>query len=447
MYKNKKIRRVFDSLVFALLFLVSLTDTQILSALASDSGDGTSYPTTFVVTAYYSPLPNQSFYIRGNYDADRRLNGDGVRGASGKVVYPGMLAAPRSYAFGTRIALSGLGLGIVDDRGGAIVSSGGVSTACDRIDVWMGYGEEGLRRALAFGRRRVAGRILTTDERSDAYTPLTFDGIAQSSVDAQSYMSQFDATVTERRHDLVYTSADSATSFASTIFRYGLAHGSRTDNVKNLERVLAELSYYYGPTDGVERQEFTDAIILLQIDEHIISRPSEAVAGFYGPTTRTHLAAAYERFRREVASRRVALSGTVAASEQEGLSRESRKTVIETTERETQIRALKARVARAQEIQDMVDSFGSPRLGEQGAHVRRLQKALASLGYFPYRDTAIFGAKTRDALQKYQSDRGLLASADAAKQSAGVLTDATRLSIKKDLLALGSPKDTEVAMR
>ncbi len=77
----------------------------------------------FVVTAYYSPLPNQSFYLRGNYEAEKRLNGNGTHGASGTPVFTGMLAAPKSYTFGTRIEFDGLGVGIVEDRGGAIVEA------------------------------------------------------------------------------------------------------------------------------------------------------------------------------------------------------------------------------------------------------------------------------------------------------------------------------------
>ena len=38
-----------------------------------------------LVTAYYSPLPNQSFYIRGSLAADKRLNGRGTNGADGTV--------------------------------------------------------------------------------------------------------------------------------------------------------------------------------------------------------------------------------------------------------------------------------------------------------------------------------------------------------------------------
>ncbi|HRI36868.1 MAG TPA: 3D domain-containing protein [bacterium] len=113
------------------------------------------------MTAYYSPKPDQTLYLRGSYEADIRLNGNGTNGASGKEVFAGMIAAPKTYAFGTRIELSGIGIGIVEDRGGAIVVAGERGYDADRIDIWMGEGEEGLIRALTFGKRTVYGRVLS----------------------------------------------------------------------------------------------------------------------------------------------------------------------------------------------------------------------------------------------------------------------------------------------
>ncbi len=92
----------------------------------------------FVVTAYYSPLPGQSFYLKGNLAAEIVLNGNGTHGASGKPVFAGMIAAPKTYDFGTRIDFQGLGVGIVEDRGGAIVKAGERGYTSDRIDIWMG---------------------------------------------------------------------------------------------------------------------------------------------------------------------------------------------------------------------------------------------------------------------------------------------------------------------
>ena len=36
----------------------------------------------YIITAYYSPLPDQDFYLKGSYELDIRLNGKGIAGAS-----------------------------------------------------------------------------------------------------------------------------------------------------------------------------------------------------------------------------------------------------------------------------------------------------------------------------------------------------------------------------
>ena len=98
-----------------------LTYIGIILASVTLAPPGTSFAaapetTKFIVTAYYSPLPGQSFYFKGNYEAEKRLNGNGTHGASGAPVYTGMIAAPKSYDFGTQIFFEGLGVGTVSDR-------------------------------------------------------------------------------------------------------------------------------------------------------------------------------------------------------------------------------------------------------------------------------------------------------------------------------------------
>ena len=116
----------------------------------------------FIVTAYYSPLPGQNYYITGNYESEVRLNGQWIAGASWKGVFSGMLAAPGKYSFWTKIELDWLGIGSVEDRGGAIVPAGERGYSHDRIDIWMGTWDEGLRRAMYWGKRKVAGRIVSS---------------------------------------------------------------------------------------------------------------------------------------------------------------------------------------------------------------------------------------------------------------------------------------------
>jgi hypothetical protein len=70
----------------------------------------------FEATAYYSPLSNQRFFWNGSYDAEIKMNGNGIAGASGKPVFNGMVAAPSQLAFGTQIVIPGRGMGSVEDR-------------------------------------------------------------------------------------------------------------------------------------------------------------------------------------------------------------------------------------------------------------------------------------------------------------------------------------------
>ncbi len=114
------------------------------------------HPQEFVVTAYYSPVPNQCCYFRGSYEEEIAFNGNGIKGADGTEVYPGMLAAPPSYDFGSMIELPGFGVGTVHDRGGRIIEWG---DDLHRIDIWMGVGETGLARAMAWGVRKVSGTV------------------------------------------------------------------------------------------------------------------------------------------------------------------------------------------------------------------------------------------------------------------------------------------------
>src|SRR3989338_5110148 len=133
----------------------------IVSPRAADSHDACDREQEFLVTAYYSPLPDQTHYYLGNYEADIAFNGQGIAGNDGTPVYPGMIAAPPEYAFGTRIELPEVGIvGTVHDRWGRIIIE---ENNLHRIDLWMGHGEEGLARAIEWGARRVKGRVYDLD--------------------------------------------------------------------------------------------------------------------------------------------------------------------------------------------------------------------------------------------------------------------------------------------
>ena len=209
------------------------------------------YTDTFVISAYYSPLPNQRVYFRGSYEADVRLNGNGTNGADGTQVYPGMLAAPKTYSFGMKIEIPGLGVGAIHDRGGAIVEAGERAIAThDRLDVWMGRGEEGLARALEWGVRTVTCGV---------YPP----------------------------------SATIAESFAlpsqGATFVADLQIGDSGDDVILLQNELKTYGYFRDPIDGFYDEETSKSVLGYQLARQIVVSADSDGAGILGPATRTSL--------------------------------------------------------------------------------------------------------------------------------------------------------------
>lgn len=114
-----------------------------LTSLACETGE-------YLVTAYYSPAPNQPYFLTGSYASEIRLNGKGLYTASTEPVskYKYMfVAADPCFAFGTKVDLDQLGTYYVLDRGGAIKDK--------RIDLWFGFGEQARRAAKLFGRQYI----------------------------------------------------------------------------------------------------------------------------------------------------------------------------------------------------------------------------------------------------------------------------------------------------
>lgn len=122
-----------------------------MSSLTYASVPSACTPKKFRVTSYYSPLPDQAFYNMNSYEEEKIMNGNGTHGASWRAVFDGMIAAPKSYEFGTQIVFPWWWIGQVEDRGGWIVEEGERGQKFDRIDFWVGKWNDGLRRALSFG--------------------------------------------------------------------------------------------------------------------------------------------------------------------------------------------------------------------------------------------------------------------------------------------------------
>lgn len=241
---SKRLHRIIASVAFLLGFFSFLPGTSHAAVVEER---------TFIVTAYYSPLPDQSFYFKWSYEAEVRLNGEWTHWASGRWVFPGMLAAPKTYAFGTKIYLEWVGLGTVEDRGGAIVVAWERGYAHDRIDIWMWYGEPGLRRALLWGKRQVKGQIIT---------------------DSRGYV-----TIDLSRLD----------KWAIDLAKLPLVKNTITSGASILEK-LTNLGY------DDESTTLEDMIYHFQLDHHIVSSRSDQWAGNYGPKTQAKLEEIYSTY-------------------------------------------------------------------------------------------------------------------------------------------------------
>ena len=326
------------------------------------------YLQTFIISAYYSPIPGQEHYATGNYDADIRLNGNGTNGADGTPVYPGMIAAPKTYAFGTKMDIPGIGLVAVHDRGGAIVQAGVRGHAYDRLDVWMGYGDEGLSRALNCGKRTVEVRVYGV--KPELEENIYLSGYSE----AEKFIQNIVAPSMTFPHDIYFgTEGEEVLKMQNYLVEWGY---------------LAEASTFYGA-------ETAEAIFQFQIDQEIVSSSEELGAGHFGVNTR-------RKFEELIKN---------------GVSEET-------------IKLQKGRnlLSRYPDLQEEAPRFGRAlSLGDSGDDVKLLQEELVNLGYMRTEATGHFGVVTEHAVFKFQQSQGLVSSDDDS--GAGYVGPATRAAL------------------
>lgn len=251
-----------------------------------------------MVTAYYSPLPDQDFYIKGSYEADIRLNGRGTNGADGTEVYVGMLAAPKTYPFGTRVNIPGLGVGEVHDRGGAILAH----KDYDRIDVWMGHGEEGLARALNWGARIVQGEVYFTPHQVEP-------GLSYGWVSPQLPQSFVERLINNSVKTNISSPAPAPALTQAqpepapepepepenkelqrleqnrTLLAAGIGKDASGEDVENLQRMLWDLGYYDGSITGHYDGAMVDAVFRFQVEYGVLNSEWDKGAGYFGKRT------------------------------------------------------------------------------------------------------------------------------------------------------------------
>jgi len=391
-------------------------------SMASTEGSRPMEKRKLLITAYYSPLPNQDFYIRGSYAADIRLNGRGTNGADGTEVYVGMLAAPRTYPFGTRVKLPGLGVGEVHDRGGAILAHKNY----DRIDVWMGYGEEGLSRALNWGARLLEGEVYFTPDHVEP--GLSFSWVSsilpnsvvtrlknRTSVTSQVAVSTaltpvpvkiveevaLEVVVPEVKKEITRLEQKRNRLTA------GLGKDSSGEAVIDLQRMLWELGYYDGQLSGSYDTATIDAVYDFQIDNGVLQSQWDTGSGFFGHKTKEVMIKAI--------GRKIAI---LSDYPQEAQSWTPAKRVL------PKISALKLEEF-AEERQELnfADVVMNKKvvhdlnveldLKDRNDHVISLQNILIRCGYLEDGlNTGYYGQMTQQAVLKFQIEKGIVTSVD-----------------------------------
>lgn len=320
---------------------------------------------TFLISAYYSPLPDQSEYVWGSYEADIRVNGQGIAGADGTPVYVGMIAAPKSYPFGTKISIPGLGVGAVHDRGGAILASKNV----DRLDVWMGYGDEGRKRALQWGMRTVVGSIMPQNTKET----LILNGkvsvpVKPSALPAKLPQPVLSEEVKDSSEDKILEEGDSGKS------------------VTNLQQFLYDRGFMEDVPTGYFGPKTKEAVIAFQEFYRIIPYAGAPGAGVFGPKTRAKLEEVWNE---------------------------------------------KYNLKDLPQVPENIDfSLAAPlQKGNTGDDVRKLQVALQGLGYFSETPNGVFGPATYSALLQFQKDHLLVG--DETSIGAGILGPKTEKKLKE----------------
>lgn len=432
--------------------------------------------TFFIVTAYYSPLPDQDFYITGDYEKEVILNGEWIRGASWKGVFPGMLAAPKKYNFGTKIELEWIGVWSVEDRGGAIVEAWKRGYEHDRIDVWMGYGEEGLKKALSWGKRKVKWKILSTWE-----TNINLNNIKTLN-SALSYAKKSD----------------------TSIFFKWIGIESEKEDIIELQKILQKNGYYKWEIDGVYNKEIINSVFSFQVKKGIITSVSDFWAWYWGNKTRKlfleeinntpkgvaikeniktvknnqiqdifttyisptsekekiillqktlkeigmyegelngnykdikEILISYQEEKEIISSRNDLAAGFFWPKTRETIKKTYDKYMVKKKEEEAFIRKMEAlRVKKEWEAKKIVDDIWNPSFNEVSPEVRNLQKFLKTLGYFEYKDTAIFWDITKKALIEYQIKKGIIESSEV--KEAWVYWPETKKEFIKDITTL-----------
>lgn len=388
--------RIFLDLLIVAIVLASFNcGTTFHGDLANAETFADSYVKTFSISAYYSPLPCQNRYATGSYEGDIRLNGSGVNSADGTPVYPGMIAAPKTYSFGTKMYIPGVGTVAVHDRGGAIVASNGVEGVYDRLDIWMGYGDKGLERALKWGKKPVDVTVYGIDDAIQEHVYLEGYSYDEATPNQCTFASQSENYLPDVQieHD--------------DPLRSNLQPGNKGSDVLALQLQLRHLNFLKTEPNGVYDDLTEHAIFKFQQSQDIVGDADSPGAGVFGPKTRDRM--------NEIISSRKYTKVLIAQATADYLDAAEATIIVQDD-------------SEAEYVADHLVLDTELEFGMVGPEVIALQEFLKEAGYFKgVLFTDYYGEMTRAAVLEYQLANNIVSSAE--EMGAGRVGPATLRSI------------------
>lgn len=434
----------------------------------------------FIVTAYYSPLPDQEYYLKGNYEDEIRLNWRWIRWASWMEVFDWMLAGPKKYAFGTKIYLEGIWTWVIADRWWAIVEAWVRWYDSDRIDVWMWYGDEWLKRAISWGKRKVSWKIVWTPENTWTWdTSVWFDFQAWN-INLSKY----------KKDNREY------------IFTKNLWIEDSWDDVKKLQELLKSKWLYNSEIDWIYNSELIKSIIDFQIEYAIIKNRNDYWAWYWWQKTRDaffknkdkenlltkkqevkitsikpkdlfetyispdsnsedikilqsklnemelyswainwkysdlrNILLNYQLSKSIISSKNDIWAWYFWPKTREILKNDYIAFLAKKEAEERDRRKLEeVKIVSEKLANEQIEKIWTPKIWEVSQNVRELQKTLKTLWYFEWKDTAIYWEITKQSIYEYQVSKNLVGK--ITDPWAWKIWEKTKAEIKKDLAKL-----------
>jgi hypothetical protein len=286
-----------------------------------------------------------------------------------------MLAAPKNYKFWTKIYLEWLGVWEVADRWGAIVNKWVRWHWYDRIDVWMWYGDEWLKRATYWGKRTIKWEFLS--KNSDVSLDYT-------KIPSPNWVIKSESI---KKKIIVKKEIDVFSKKLTTKYEF----------IK-LQEVLTDMNLYTWALDW-DYKSVIDVIYDFQLKNKIIKWVYSPWAGSYWPITRSNLAKKYKLYLQKKEEERLELVKIQEEKEkEEARKKELEKKYIEYNELAFNKADLELR------------NIWNPKFWDISHSVRNLQVKLKQLGYFNYKDTAIYWNITKESVIAYQIDKNIIKS-------------------------------------